>query len=124
MLIYDSLSGDKKILKKTRKTLKLFVCGPTVYDDSHLGHARTQIAFDIITRYLRAAGWKIQYLQNITDVDDKIIARAREAGENPLALAKHFEKSYREDMKALGVTQINIFARASDFIPNILRQIQ
>ncbi|MDP3725139.1 MAG: cysteine--tRNA ligase [Nanoarchaeota archaeon] len=124
MLIYDSLSGKKQLLKKARKPLRLFVCGPTVYDDSHLGHARTQIAFDIIVRYLRHQGWKLRYLQNITDVDDKIIARAKEYGVNPLGLAKKFEKSYREDLKALRVTQIDTFARASNFIPQIVKQIQ
>ncbi len=122
MLIYDTLSGEKKLLKKTKKSLKLFVCGPTVYGDSHLGHARTQVAFDSIVRYLRSRGYRIRYLQNITDVDDKIIARAREERTHPLTLAKKFEKSYREDLKALGVTQINTFARASDFIPQIVRQ--
>ncbi|MDP2704078.1 MAG: cysteine--tRNA ligase [bacterium] len=124
MHIYDSLSGTKKILKKTRDTLRLFVCGPTVYDDSHIGHARTQIAFDIIVRYLRARGWKIRYLQNITDVDDKIIKRAKEENKNPLNLAKKFEKSYYEDLKALNVTQVDTFARASDFIPQIVKQVK
>ncbi len=124
MLIHDSLSGKKKELGKNKKPIKLFVCGPTVYDDSHLGHARTQIVFDIIVRYLRARGWKITYLQNITDVDDKIIARAKQENTHPLELAKKFEKRYREDLKVLGVNQIDTLARASDFIPQITKQVQ
>ncbi len=124
MQIYDSLSGTKKILKKTQKPLRMFVCGPTVYDDSHIGHARTQIAFDIIVRYLRNRGYKVNYLQNITDVDDKIIKRAKNENQNPLKLAKKFEKSYYEDLKALNVTQVNAFARASDFIPQIVKQVK
>lgn len=125
MKIYNTLSGKKERLNIPKsRTLRLFVCGPTVYDDSHIGHARTQIAFDIIVRYLRARGWKVRYLQNITDVDDKIIKRAKEENLNPLDLAKKYEKSYHEDLEALNVKQVNTFARASDFIPQIVRQVQ
>ena len=73
MYLYDTLSKTKKELKKTRKRLRLFVCGPTVYDLSHIGHARTYIAFDMFVNFLRYKGYKIFYLQNITDIEDKII---------------------------------------------------
>ncbi|OGG42044.1 cysteine--tRNA ligase [Candidatus Jorgensenbacteria bacterium RIFCSPLOWO2_01_FULL_45_25b] len=125
MQIYNTLSGKKERLEKPRgKPLRLFVCGPTVYDDSHIGHARAQLTFDIVVRYLRSRKWNVRYLQNITDVDDKIIARARKEGVSPLSLAKKYEKSYRKDLKNLGIFQIDTFARASDFIPQIVKQIK
>lgn len=72
----------------------MFVCGPTVYDHSHIGHARTYLAYDIIARYLRSKGYSLFYLMNITDVDDKIINRANESGEDPLKLADRFTKEF------------------------------
>lgn len=102
----------------------MFVCGPTVYDHSHLGHARTYIAFDIIARYLRYKGYSLFYLMNITDVDDKIIARAEESHIEPMELARTFESQFHEDMKALGVDSVNLYARASEHIPEIIGQIK
>ncbi len=126
MFIYNSLSGKKEELKKPwwNRKLKLFVCGPTVYDDPHIGHARTSISFDIIARFLRHEGFALTYLQNITNVDDKIIARARERNEDPFALAERYEKSYLQTMKMLGVDSINRYARASDHIPEVITQVR
>lgn len=106
------------------KKLKFFVCGPTVYDFSHLGHARTYIAFDMIVKYLRQQGYKVFYLQNITDIDDKIIVRAAEKKITPSALAKEFEKEYLKDMKALGVKSITKYARATGYIKEIISQVE
>ena len=79
--VFNTRTGKKDVLKPLKgKKLNIFVCGPTVYDSSHIGHARTYIAFDIIVKFLRAEGYKVFYLQNITDIDDKIIARAAERG--------------------------------------------
>ncbi len=103
--------------------VNLFVCGPTVYDNSHIGHARTYIFFDVVARYLKHIGFSVFYLQNITDVDDKIIDRAALQGISPRLLARTFEEKYREDMQALGVTSINYYARASEHIPEIISQI-
>ena len=126
--IYSTLSRKKEILKpldKARgKKLRLFVCGVTVYDFSHLGHARTYIAFDMIAKYLRQKGYDIFYLQNVTDIDDKIIQRANELGEDPKKLARRFEKEYRADMKALGVSAVNTYARATDHIAEIINQVR
>mgnify|MGYP003877340679 FL=1 len=102
----------------------MFVCGPTTYDLSHLGHARTYIAYDIIARYLRYKGYTLFYVMNITDVDDKIINRARELGVEPLELARRYERAFYEDMASLGVDTINLFARASEHIPEIIDQIR
>ncbi len=101
----------------------MFVCGPTVYDHSHIGHARTYLAYDIIARYLRSKGYSLFYLMNITDVDDKIINRANASGEDPLEMADRFTKEFMRDMEALGITSINLYAKASEHIPEIIAQI-
>lgn len=104
--------------------IKMFVCGPTVYDKSHIGHGRTYIAFDVIARYLKYRGYSLFYLQNITDIDDKIIKRASELGIGPLKLAKEFEELYFLDMELLDVTNVNYYARAMEHLPEIIAQIQ
>ncbi len=125
MKLYNSLSRKKeKITKPRRQNLRLFVCGPTVYDDAHIGHARTYLAFDIFVRYLRSRDYKVEYLQNITDIDDKIITRARKEKKKPLSLARYFEKRYREDMKDINATSVNRYARATEVIPEITVQVQ
>ena len=122
--VYSTMLRDKEELKLKENKIKLFVCGPTVYDYSHIGHARTYISFDIIVRYLKYNGYSVFYLQNITDVDDKIINRAKETGEDPLKLAHRFEKEYLDDMKRMNVTNVNFYARATEHIDEIINQIQ
>ncbi|MCL4381243.1 cysteine--tRNA ligase [Candidatus Marsarchaeota archaeon] len=105
--------------------INMFVCGQTVYDDMHLGHAKTYVNFDVIVRWLRFSGYDVTYLQNITDVDDKIIARAKESGIEPQELAEKFEARFMEDMEALGVRKnVTRFIRSHDYIPAIKDQIQ
>ncbi|MFB6212206.1 MAG: cysteine--tRNA ligase [Candidatus Magasanikbacteria bacterium] len=120
--IYNTLSGQKESIKKEGK-INLFVCGPTVYDYSHIGHARTYIAFDIIVRYLKSKGWNIFYLQNITDVDDKIINKAQKQNRSPLEVAKEFENAYLDDMKKLGINSVDRYARVRNFIPELINQV-
>jgi len=103
--------------------VQMFVCGPTVYDHSHIGHARTYLAYDIIARYLRAKGFSLFYLMNITDIDDKIIDRANKTGQDPIKMADAFTKEFMRDMKALGITSVNLHAKASEHIPEIIAQI-
>jgi cysteinyl-tRNA synthetase len=123
--IYNTLSRRKEIFKpREGNRVKLFVCGPTVYDNSHIGHARTYISFDVIARYLKYRGYSVFYLQNITDIDDKIINRARETGEDTLQLARKFEKKYIEDMKSLSVENVNLYARATEHMGEIINQIK
>lgn len=123
--IYDTLFGKKKIFKPiAKKSARLFVCGPTVYDFSHIGHARTYVAFDVIVKYLRRRGYDVFYLQNITDLDDKIINRAKELGVNPKNLASRFEKNYYEDMKAINVNSVSRYARATDYVYQIIKQTE
>ena len=92
----------------------LYVCGPTVYDYSHIGHARTYIAFDVIVRYLRYRGYSVKYIVNITNVEDKIMNRAREVGVDPVVLASKFEEAFFEDMKKLNVVKADSYPRVSD----------
>jgi len=123
--IYNTLSGKKDLFKPLKnKQVNLFVCGPTVYDYSHIGHARNYIIFDSFVKYLRIRGFKVFYLQNITDIDDKIIARAREKGVSPKDLALVFEKEYLKDMKILGINSVSKYARATDYIKEIISQVQ
>ncbi|MGA2122279.1 MAG: cysteine--tRNA ligase [Methanoregula sp.] len=102
----------------------IFVCGPTVYDYSHLGHARTYVVFDVLAKYLRSTGREVFYLQNITDVDDKIINRAKEEGVSQAALARKFEREYFRDMQALGIDAVSYYARATTHIPEIIDQVK
>jgi len=121
--IFNSLTRRKETFTAAGGEVKFFVCGPTVYDYIHLGHARTYIAFDIIARYLRFAGYRVRFLMNITDVADRVIHRAQELGRNPLQLAHEFEAAFKEDMLALGVKDIDKYERASDYVPQIIGQI-
>lgn len=123
--IFNTLSGEKELLEKpASEKLRMFVCGPTVYDNPHIGNARTYIFFDVFARYLRSQKYKVFYLQNITDVDDKIIARAKEANKSPTALAREFERAYHQNEKALKIISVDKYARATDFIPEIISQIK
>src|SRR5512137_1846369 len=125
MKIYSTIRGEKEPLASIHyNRLNIFVCGPTVYDNSHIGHARTYIVFDVVARYLKYKGHSVFYLQNITDVDDKIIKRAAELGVSPRDLSLEFELKYLEDMHALGVCNVNYYARATEHIPEIISQIE
>ncbi len=106
------------------KTVRMFVCGPTVFDYSHLGHAKTYTQFDILARFFKYSGFNVNYLQNITDIDDKIIKRAKEKGIKPEELASEYEKYYIEDMTTLGNTNVTKYARAHDYIDNIVSQVK
>lgn len=123
--IYNTLSRKKEILRPRQgKKISIFVCGPTVYDFSHIGHARTYIFFDFFVKYLRSLGYNVFYLQNITDVDDKIIQRAAEATEEPGRLARRFEREYLKDMKTLGIDGVTKYARATEHIKEIISQVE
>lgn len=106
------------------KKVNLFVCGPTVYDYSHLGHAKTYTQFDLLVRFLKFQGYEVFYLQNITNIDDKILKRAEESGTSWKELSEKFEKLYMEDMKKLNNTSVTKFARATDYIDQIVSQIK
>ena len=102
----------------------MYVCGITVYDFIHIGHARMLTVFDLVQRYLRARGYKVTYVRNITDIDDKIIQRAAEKGENWADLARRFTASMQEDCATLGLQPPDLEPRATDFIAPIVAMTQ
>lgn len=123
--LFNTLTRKKEIFKPFKgKKVRMFVCGPTVYDYSHIGHAKTYVQFDVIVRYLRYRKYDVFYLQNITDLDDKIIQRARELGISPKEVAEKFEEEYYKDITTLGITSVSKYARATDFIDAIIKQVQ
>ncbi len=125
IFVYNTLTRSvEPIVTAIPNTVRMFVCGPTVYDFAHLGHAKTYTQFDFIARYLRFRGYQVTYLQNITDVDDKIIRRAAERGIPSNVLAEEYERYYREDMMALHNTSVDIYARAHDYMDGIVSQVE
>jgi cysteinyl-tRNA synthetase len=123
--IHDTLTGKKKELVPLEPgKLRLYVCGPTVYDYAHLGHARCYVVWDVVVRHLRARGYDVKYVRNFTDVDDKIIKRANERGEDPVALAARFAHAFHEDMDALGCLRPEVEPKVSDHIPQIVAMVE
>jgi len=124
MKVYNTLSGQKEEFLPQGDEVKMYVCGVTPYADCHLGHAMSYIVFDVITRYLRFRGYKVKYVQNITDIDDKIIDRANKLGIPASELAGKFTDSYFDDMDALNIGRADIYPRATEEIPKIIEVIQ
>lgn len=125
MKIYNSLTQQKEIFKPLiAGKVKLYVCGPTVYDFCHIGNARSFIAFDGIVRYLRFRGFEVTYVRNITDIDDKIIQRANENNEAFDVIVERFTAAFREDMQSLNLLQPTHEPRATEFIPHIVALIE
>jgi len=123
--LYNTLTRKKEIFRPRKgKKVNLFVCGPTTYDLSHIGHARTYIVFDMITKYLKRKGYNVFYLQNITDIDDKIINRAKREKVFWKDLSRKFEREYLKDMKALNVNSVTKYARATAHIKEIISQVK
>jgi cysteinyl-tRNA synthetase len=123
--VYNSLSRSKELFTSSPGgEVKFFVCGPTVYDYLHLGHARTYLAFDIVTRYLKLSGYRVRYLMNVTDVAERLVQRAEELERDPLELAHEYQAAFLEDMQNLGINSVNGYERASDYIPQMIAQIQ
>jgi cysteinyl-tRNA synthetase len=122
--IYNSLTRDKQeFVPITRGRVRMYVCGMTVYDYCHLGHARVMVVFDIVRRWLRTLGYDVTYVRNITDIDDKIIQRARENGEPVEALTARFIAAMDEDNAALGVEKPDHEPRATDHVAAMLEMI-
>ena len=122
--IYNSLTNRKEEFVPIEKSrIRIYVCGMTVYDFCHLGHARVMVAFDTIIRYLRYRGFDVIYVRNITDIDDKIIQRANELGESVQSLTDRYIDYMNEDLEALSILKPNFEPRATDFIPQIIEMI-
>jgi len=122
--IHNSLTGRKEAFEPLEPGhARMYVCGITVYDHVHVGHARSQIAFDVARRWLRASGYRVTYVRNITDIDDKILARARERNEPFEALTARFIAAMDEDFAALGIEKPDHEPRATGYIPEIVAMI-
>ena len=125
MKIFNSQTGKKEeLVPLDGEQVRMYICGMTVYDDTHIGHARTFLCFDLIVRYLRGAGYKVKYIRNITDVDDKIIARAKELNVNPTELTDKYIASMQEDFDDLGMIIPDSEPRATDNIDSIITLIE
>jgi len=123
--IHNSLTGEKQEFKPLRPNeVRMYVCGMTNYDYIHVGHARMLTVFDLVQRYLRASGYKVTYVRNITDIDDKIIDRAAANGENWADLAQRFTAAMHEDCATLGLQEPDLEPRATEFIGPIIAMIQ
>ena len=122
--VFDTLTEKKREFKPLEdKTVKMYVCGPTVYDHAHIGHARSAVVFDVIRRWLEYKGYKVIYVRNYTDVDDKIIKRSREEGIPWYEVAEKYIKSYEEDMRALNVKEPTYKPRVTEHIREIIEMI-
>jgi len=125
MQIYNTLTRKKEEFKPLEgNKVKMFVCGPTVYDYIHIGNARTFVFFDVVAKYLRFKGFDVEFIQNITDIDDRIIRRAQESGKEPQELAKEYKKYFLEDSEKLGISSVSKFARATEHIPEVIKQVK
>ncbi len=123
--IYNTLTRQKEDFQSIEAgKIGLYVCGITVYDYCHIGHARVMVAFDVITRYLRACGWDVHYVRNITDVEDKIFNRANENGEDFHQLTERFIQAMHEDENALGVLRPDAEPRATAYMADIIAMVR
>ncbi len=125
MRLFNTLSGKKEeLVRPEGRPLRMFVCGPTVYDYPHIGNLRTYVVFDAFVKYLRSAAWDVYYLQNITDIDDKIIKKSEETGEPWKELSERFENIYHENERAFGIDSVTKHASATEYISEIIAQVQ
>jgi len=123
--IYNTLTGQKETFEPlVPKTVRMYVCGVTVYDESHLGHARSALAFDVIRNYFRFSGYAVTFVKNFTDVDDKIIARAAKEDLSWQQIVDRYLHAYERDMARLGIAPADIEPKATEHIPDIIRLIQ
>jgi len=123
--IYNTLTRQKEEFQPLEPgVVKMYVCGPTVYADAHVGHAMSALVFDIVRRYLIYKGYDVRFVMNFTDVDDKIIQRARQSGIDPFALAEHYIQQFQEQLRALNVLPATVHPRATQTIPQIQQMIQ
>lgn len=123
--IYNSLSKQKELFTPiTPGKINLYACGVTVYDYCHIGHARMYLAIDMATRYLRASGYEVNYAQNITDIDDKIIKRANENGESTQAVSERFTAAMKEDFAALNLLPPDLQPKATGYIAEMIAMVE
>jgi cysteinyl-tRNA synthetase len=125
LVLYNTLTRKKEPFEPLQKgKIGIYVCGVTVYDQSHLGHAKSAINFDVIVRYLRHKGYEVKHVTNFTDVDDKIISRANELGMEPLMLSQSMIDEYFKDMDALKIRRASVYPKASETMNEIVQMVK
>ncbi|MFA7623159.1 MAG: cysteine--tRNA ligase, partial [Candidatus Methanomethylophilaceae archaeon] len=123
--IHNTLTGKKEdFIPIEEGKVKIYVCGVTVYDDIHMGHARSMIVFDMVVKYLRYSGYEVTHITNFTDVDDKIINRASEAGISPLELSAGYIEEYFRDSESLGIGRADMYPKASESMDDIISMVR
>jgi cysteinyl-tRNA synthetase len=122
--IYDTLSRESRLfVPRFPPRVGMFVCGLTPYDEAHIGHARVAVVFDIVARALARWGYRVLYVQNVTNIDDKLLGRAGQLGVDPFSLSDRHFAQWREAMERLGVRSVQYYPHATDYVPEILEQI-
>jgi cysteinyl-tRNA synthetase len=125
LVVYNTLTREKEPFETLEPgVVRMYVCGPTVYDEAHVGHAMSSIVFDFVRRYLEYKGYDVRHVMNFTDVDDKIIARAARLGEHPNTLAARYVERYKEQLDQLNVRKPGRFPRVSETIEEIITMIE
>ncbi|MBI5555138.1 MAG: class I tRNA ligase family protein, partial [Elusimicrobia bacterium] len=125
LTVYNTLTGKKEEFAPLQgQDVNMYVCGVTPYDEVHLGHARCYVAFDVIRRYLEYKGYKVNHIQNFTDMDDKIINRARENNTDPLLLAQKYIDGYFTAIDALNVKRARSYPKVTEHISEIINLIE
>jgi cysteinyl-tRNA synthetase len=122
--VYNTLTREKERFTTIEPgKVRMYVCGPTVYDEAHVGHAMSSIVFDFIRRYLEYKGYQVRHVMNFTDVDDKIITRAARTGEDPAEIASRYTEKYKQQLEQLNVLRPAVFPRVSQTISEIIQMV-
>jgi len=123
--VYNTLTREKSEFKPIEENkVRMYVCGPTVYDSAHVGHAMSAVVFDVVRRYLMYRGYEVHYVMNFTDVDDKIIDRANRLGVEPIELAEKYIEEYKQNLKDLNVLTPTEHPRATNEIDTIIGMVK
>ncbi len=124
LVVYNTLTREKEAFETLEPgQVRMYVCGPTVYDEAHVGHAMSSIVFDFVRRYLEYKGYQVRHVMNFTDVDDKIIARAAKLGEDPATLASRYAEQYMGQLDQLNIRRPTVFPRVSQTITEIVQMV-
>lgn len=125
MLIFNTKTKIKEeFIPNEKNKVKAYVCGPTVYDLCHLGHARSYICFDVLKRFLISKGYEVIHIQNFTDIDDRIIKKAKDKGVNPREISEYYINEYFKDMDLLNIIRANKYTKVTDYIEEIVKTIE
>jgi cysteinyl-tRNA synthetase len=122
--LYDTLSGRKKNFEPIQGEVRMFVCGPTVYDHIHIGHARTFVFYDVAVRYLQNLGFKVTFVMNLTDMDEKIFGRAKKESKSHEEISRYYAEEFRQALKSLNIKTISRLESASDYLESAIQQVK